>query len=151
MATFEEYLRAQILERYELAYDFIYNKKNKKPFAHQISKCIKKNNNSKSPKLYYALNTDLWNLIELVKIKKMFNNEQCEKLGEIRKLRNIIMHHNVLVLGDARNYSDMIYNRNIISNQLKLLAEFLPEEYAENFLNEIRKIRCDFEDYKVII
>ena len=150
LATFEELLRATILERYDLRMP-LSECKNEKNYISNLARNIYITDNHNSSELYYKLNLDLGDLIKLCEIIKMYDSKTCKELHEIRKLRNNVMHHNVVVLGEARTYSEMSKHRDVVLNRIKVLSRWLPSDYKQGFINEINKISCDVKEYKVEI
>ena len=61
------------------------------------------------------------------------------------------MHHNLLVLGKEQQCNKVEDNKKKIISGIEALANNLPEGYKNNFIKEINGLRCDFDDYKLII
>ena len=99
LATFEEYLRTQLFDRYEIKESFATNGKERndiKKMAENMYECT----DNQSSVLYKMFNLDLGKTISLVTELKMFGTTRIEEFDSIRILRNKVMHHNLLVLGN---------------------------------------------------
>ena len=79
----------------------------------------------------------------------MFDVEKCREFDEIRKVRNVVMHQNLLVLGKEQKFNKIEANKEKMKAWIKALANNLPEGYKLNFINKINNLRCDFTDYKL--
>ena len=100
LATFEEYLRTQLFDRYEIKESCATNGKERndiKKMAENMYECT----DNQSSVLYKMFNLDLGKTISLVTELKMFGTTRIEEFDSIRILRNKVMHHNLLVLGNA--------------------------------------------------
>lgn len=151
LATFEEYLRAQLFDNYEIRSDFKYSKKEKDYIIKIMAKNISKAEWKEDSRLYKMFKLDLGKTIELVQEIKMFDEAKCREFDDIRKVRNFVMHHNLLILGKEEKPEEVDENKKIIIAGIKALANNLPEGYKKNFLKEINNLRCDFEDYKLMV
>ena len=152
LGTFEEYFRAQMLEKYDLVSPYEYDSHSKLSRAQQLAVHIGEvNGTHERSELYSELNINFGEFIELIELRHLYNAETCMELNEIRKLRNNVMHHNIVVLGNARTHAELIAHRNRVSARINILAKYLPQDYRENFLNTIRKIPCDVKEYRVIV
>lgn len=150
LATFEEYLRAQIFDRYEIKREFRLSRK-EKDYIKKMARQIYESQDKESSELYKKFKLDLGETIELVKEIKMFDKEKYKEFDEIRVVRNAVMHHNLLVLGKEQQCNKVEDNMKKIISGIEALANNLPEGYKINFIKEINGLRCDFDDYKLII
>lgn len=66
-------------------------------------------------------------------------------------LRNNVMHHNLIVLGKEISLEKVAKNKEKMEKGIVALANNLPGGYRQNFINAINSLRCDFEQYKMII
>lgn len=101
--------------------------------------------------LYDMFSLDLGQTIRLVKALEMFNAEKVGELNDIRILRNIVMHHNLLILGKDKSLKKIRENKAEMKNRIVALANNLPKNYGQNFISDINALRCDFREYKITI
>lgn len=148
LATFEEYLRAQLFDRYDIERDFKLNRK-EEDYIIKMAQNVYKQAEKEDSELYKKFNLDLGETIELVKEIKMFDVEKCREFNEIRKVRNVVMHHNLVVLGKEQKFNKIEANKEKMKAGIKALANNLPEGYKLNFINKINNLSCDFADYKL--
>lgn len=144
LATFEEFLRAKIFDKYDVGEDFNSPRNKDKMF-----KAIIPNKNNGNSYLYYNFQLDLGSTIDLVEKLNMYDNNTINDFKEIKELRNKVMHHNVVILENKKGYKDMLINKQIIANRISILAKYLPEGYGDNFIRQINDLKCDRVDYKV--
>ena len=150
LATFEEYLRTQLYDRYEIKESFTTNRKEKndiKKMAENMYECT----DNQSSVLYKMFNLDLGKTISLVTELKMFGAARIEEFDSIRILRNKVMHHNLLVLGNAETIECVEKNKGKMKKGIMALANNLPDGYGQNFIKVINDLQCDFHNYKITI
>lgn len=148
LATFEEYLRAQIFNKYEITREFRFSRK-EKDYIKKMARHIYESEGKENSELYKKFKLDLGETIELVKEIKMFDEEKCQEFDAIREVRNAVMHHNLLVLGKEQRCNKVEENKRKIIEGIKALANNLPEGYKLNFIKGINGLKCDFDDYKL--
>lgn len=148
LATFEEYLRAQLFDKYEIRSNFKLNRKEDDYIKHMASQ-IYESEGQENSVLYKKFKLDLGETIELVQEIKMFDEVKSQEFDDIRKVRNFVMHHNLLILGKKEKPEKVEENKKIIIAGIKALANNLPEGYKSKFIEEINNLICDFEDYKL--
>lgn len=146
LATFEEYLKALIFDKYDI--DQKEDFKNKS--AEYIAAALKeKNGDEETSNLYYCFHFGLGKIIAVVKEKKMFADAAIKDFNEIRCLRNRVAHHNVLIAGEAETLKEMLTNKEKIKKEIESLARRLPSDYRDNFIKKINSLPCVVEDYKI--
>lgn len=149
LATFEEWLKALIFKKYDVVDSSkIYKSKNDVEIL--IENIIVNNNNINS-NLYYCFELDLGSIISFIDRVKMFEKEIIEKFDRVRKLRNKVMHHNVLICGKSRSLKEFNLNKDLLKTEINLLSEFLPEEYKTGFKKTINDLKCDVDSFKIIL
>lgn len=72
-------------------------------------------------------------------------------LKSIRQLRNHVMHHNLVTMGNSKTVKEMFDNLKELKNQILTLKNALPEDYRIGFINDINKLKCDNKVFKVKI
>lgn len=137
LASFEEYLKAELFRKYDVASkETIYRKNN----LQKLCENIYKKQDDLNSNLYYCFELELGSIIELVKAKAIYEIGYIEKLDIVRQLRNHVMHHNILLLGKATNYSQAQKEMKELKKQLEALYDVLPNSgYKQAFqraLNE---------------
>lgn len=149
LATFEEWLKALIFKKYDVADSSkIYKSKNDVEIL--IENIIVNNNNINS-NLYYCFELDLGSIISFIDRVKMFEKEIIEKFDSVRKLRNKVMHHNVLICGKSRSLKEFNLNKELLKIEINLLSEVLPEEYQKGFKKTINDLKCDVDNFKILL
>lgn len=149
LATFEEWLKALIFKRYDVA-DSRKKYKRQKDVEILIKKIIVNNDNINS-NLYYCFELELGSIIIFVDRVKMFEKEIIEKFDSVRKLRNKVMHHNVLICGKSKSLKEFNLNKELLKTEINLLSEVLPEEYQTGFKKTINNLKCDVDNFKIIL
>lgn len=146
LATFEEYIRAYIFRNYDLAET---PKEKNAPIDKLVKITVKKFETDNS-KLYYYFNYDLGKTISYLEK----NNDELVKsldLESIRQLRNHVMHHNLITIGNSKTVKEMSNNLKKLKNQILALKVALPEDYRKGFINDINILKCDNKVFKVKI
>lgn len=155
LATFEEYLRAQMYEKYEIKKDFKFGRKRKEEkeeyikriAEHIFERADRVDIDEDNSVLYTKFKLDLGETILLIKELHMFDDQKYQELVNIRILRNMVMHHNLLILGKGKSYR----NKQVIQAGIVSLSNNLPDGYKQNFIKDINDLRCDFKKYKIEI
>ena len=124
---------------------------NKKNYIEKMARNIFESTGKEYSDLYEMFSLDLGGTISLVKELKMFSDEKIEELENIRVLRNRVMHHNLIVLGKGKSLVDVEKNKEKMKSGIIALAANLPEGYRQNFIKTINALRCDFQQYKIVI
>lgn len=150
LATFEEYLRSQIFDRYEIKKGYTVNKKEKN-YIEKMARNMFESTGKEYSDLYEMFSLDLGGTISLVKELKMFSDEKIEELDNVRVLRNKVMHHNLVVLGKAKSLADVEKNKKEMKSEINALSNNLPDGYGQNFIKTINALRCDFQQYKIVV
>ncbi len=151
LATFEEFLRAKIFDKYDIKdAKYVINKKDENYISDLYKEIIKTNDNETS-NLYNIFNLDLGDTISIVQQLQMFDQKTIEEFHKIRKLRNEVMHHNLIILGKETILEKVKANQDIIKKYVISLANQLPEGYKDNFIDDINRLRCDVPEYKIIL
>lgn len=146
LATFEEYIRAYIFRNYDLTE----TPKEKNVPIDELVEITVKNLENDNSKLYYYFNYDLGKTISYLEQ----NNDELVKsydLKSIRQLRNHVMHHNLVTIGNSKTVKEMFDNLKKLKNQILALKNALPEDYRIGFINDINKLKCDNKEFKVKI
>ena len=150
LATFEEYLRTQLFDRYEIKESFTSNRKERNDInkmAEDMYECT----DNQSSVLYKMFNLDLGKTISLVTELKMFGAARIEEFDSIRILRNKVMHHNLVVLGNAQTIECVEKNKDKMKKGIIALANNLPDGYGQKFIRAINGLPCNFYSYKITI
>lgn len=141
LATFEEYLRANLFAKYDVAnQEYIYK-------GHSGLEKLKndiqpKNYNSES-NLYYCFQLELAPTIDLFEHIGIYKNTMLSDFRQIKELRNHVMHHNVLVLGQSTNKAQAEANLQKLKKQVALLCKYLPDEYQSGFQTSIENLNIN--------
>lgn len=131
LATFEEKLRADLCTLYDVGSISIYKKSSK-----LVKDLIPKSNNEIS-NLYYGLELDLGNLLDIYKDKKICDDETLKLYDNVRQLRNKVMHHSVLLFENAKTKEDAIANIKDLTKKIQDLYISLPENFRSGFEKDI--------------
>ena len=139
LATFEESLKADILDHFDVESE---TEMMEKYTYSQFLEEVKVKESFKESKLYFLLKVDLGKLIDFCD-KKNFHSEIKDKLKIVKDLRNKVMHHNLLILGNCKNKETVLQNINLLENQILTLKELLPKDYKQGFISDINRINYD--------
>lgn len=141
MATLEEYLRAMLLERYDVT-------EQKKYESH----CYNALNDTLIPrvseqsKLYYGFQPDFGDLMHICETKGVYIiNVSEQKI--IKQLRNKTMHHALILFGASKNQNELTSNFNVIETQINAFYNALPNDYRSGFINDIVNLNGDRRKY----
>ena len=136
-ATAEEYLKAQLTDRYDANVSSKYIH-----YPNEIKNLL---NNLKARSLdtpsilYYKLNIDFEALLQMCYEKNIIEIDNVQK-QQLNKLRNHTMHHSMLLFGQAHNLKEAKDNFKSLEKQLNAFVKLLPEEYRQGFLSDINKL-----------
>ncbi|HIQ65562.1 MAG TPA: hypothetical protein IAB25_00695 [Candidatus Coproplasma stercoravium] len=136
-ATAEEYLKAQLTDRYDANVSSKYIH-----YPNEIKNLL---NNLKARSLdtpsilYYKLNIDFEALLQVCYEKNIIEIDNVQK-QQLNKLRNHTMHHSMLLFGQAHNLKEAKDNFKSLEKQLNAFVKLLPEEYRQGFLSDINKL-----------
>ena len=136
-ATAEEYLKAQLTDRYDANVSSKYIH-----YPNEIKNLL---NNLKARSLdtpsilYYKLNIDFDALLQVCYEKNIIEIDNVQK-QQLNKLRNHTMHHSMLLFGQAHNLKEAKDNFKSLEKQLNAFVKLLPEEYRQGFLSDINKL-----------
>lgn len=150
LATFEEYLRTQLFDKYEIKEGYTVNRKEKN-YIEKMARNMFESTGKEYSALYEMFKLDLGTTISLVKELKMFGEKKLEEFEAIRVLRNSVMHHNLIVLGKGKSLDSVAKNKEKMKSGIIALSKNLPDGYGQNFIKIINTLRCDFQRYKIVI
>lgn len=115
LATFEEYLRANLFAKYDVAnQEYVY--KGCKGFE-RLKKDIQPKTDYSESNLYYCFQLELSPTIDLFEHIGIYNDTTLSDFRQIKELRNQVMHHNVLVLGQSTNKEQAETNLQMLKNK----------------------------------
>lgn len=138
LATMEEYLRAQVLDKYDLKEEInICDKRGRllDNFKTNMNDYLQASNDTDS-KLYSKLKCDLGGLIIIIEGLN-FPDIDVRELKNVKKLRNDVMHHSVLLLKYDVEKVKIENNLRELEIQMKSLVNLLPDRYVDGFLTNI--------------
>lgn len=144
LATFEEKLRADLCSLYDVESMVVY-KKSPKLVKDLISKSNKEISN-----LYYGLELDLGNLLDVYKDKKICDDDTWNLYDNVRQLRNKVMHHSVLLFGNAKTKEHAIANIKDLTKKIQDLYIALPKDFRSGFEKDINNLNYDKDKPKYI-
>lgn len=79
----------------------------------------------------------------------MFDKDTISEYENIRELRNLVMHHNLVVVGNAISWSGALCNKDNLAKYIKSLLNSLPIDYQKGFISDINKLICDVIELKI--
>ena len=136
LATAEEYLRALLCEKYDVAAEC-------KPFEHHCYKplmeALHDRGDETSSNLYFKLEPDFSALMDVCIDKGVISISKTTK-QQIKDLRNSTMHHSLLIFGKATKPSALNSHFEALENRINALMQILPEEYRAGFITSIKKL-----------
>lgn len=141
LATFEEYLRAKLFLKYDVA-----NREHMyigQEGLKRLKSDIQLKTDNTVSNLYFCFQLELGASIKLLEHIKMYDASTIIELREIKELRNQVMHHNVLVLGQSINKEQAERNLQTLKRRLALLCKHLPEEYRKGFQKSIESLNIN--------
>lgn len=144
LATFEEKLRADLCSLYDVGSIAIYKKSPK-----LLKDLIPKSNNEIS-NLYYGLELDLGNLLDIYKDKKICDDHTLKLYDNVRQLRNKVMHHNVLLFGYAKTKEEAVANIKDLTEKMQDFYIALPVDFRSGFEKDINNLNYDKDKPKYI-
>ena len=139
LATAEEYLRALLCEKYDVAEDCKQFERHCSPY---LMEALHDKNDETSSNLYSKLEPDFSALMDVCIGKGIITISKAEK-QQIKDLRNSTMHHSLLILGKATTLSALTSHFEALENRIHALLKILPEEYQAGFIKSIEKINGD--------
>lgn len=148
LATFEEGLRAEIFRRYDVKQLNYYRERED---VGKLCEDVYIRSDGDSSNLYYSFQFDLGLTIEFIKRVNMYGLERIKQLNTIRQLRNMVMHHNLLTCGKARDVNCCKNHLNTIKKKISVLGENLPYEFKKGYINSINKLLCDRNEFKIVL
>lgn len=137
LATFEENLKAVLLEEYDV------NEEKEYRYANKLIEDIKPRTTREYSNLYYGLEMDLGNLIEVVKQIKLFDEPYLNRLENIRILRNKVMHHSILLLAKAKTKEEAFSSIDTLATRIEDLYYCLLDDYKAGFEKDINNLNYD--------
>lgn len=139
LATFEESIKAKLCRNFDVEKFKIFNRKNYKNLYNDLII----NNRKENSNLYFGLQLELFQLLEVYENKFNINDTEKERLKFVRELRNNVMHHSLLLFGNSKSLKETEENIEILSNQLTALYLLLPEDYRSGFEKQINRLNYD--------
>lgn len=141
LATFEEYLRVNLFAKYDVATkEHIYKGCNG---LKKLKSDIQPKTDNTVSNLYFCFQLELGYTIELFEHINMYNDSTLIDLKQLKELRNQVMHHNVLVLGQSTNKEQAEENLQTLKKRIALLCKYLPEEYHNGFQTSIENLNIN--------
>lgn len=141
LATFEESLRAELFSKYDIeSAEHTYKRMQG---LNKLKDNIRENKDMYYSNLYSCYELELGFTIELFEFLKLRDENTIKELKQIKDLRNCVMHHNVLVLGKARNKEEAGENLNTLRKQIALLSKYLPNDYHSGFQRDINNLNLN--------
>lgn len=136
LATAEEYLRALLCEKYDVAAEC-------KPFEHHcykpLTEALCDKDDETFSNLYFKLEPDFSALMDVCIDKGVISISKTAK-QQIKDLRNSTMHHSLLMFGKATKPSALNSHFEALENRINALMHILPEEYQAGFITSIKRI-----------
>ena len=134
-ACAEEYLRALLLEKYDV------EEGKKKYVGHCKNKVLQDLTvvESENSNLYFLLEIDFGDLIEVCVAKGLLVLD-ASSIKKIKDLRNKTMHHIFLLFGKSKTKKEVHEYLKTFTEKLNFLKLVLPDEYWKGFLSDICKI-----------
>ena len=131
MATLEEYLRAMLLEKYDVSEQ----KKYKNHCYNALNESLIPRVSEQS-KLYYGLQPDFGDLMHICETKGVYIISASEQ-KTIKKLRNKTMHHALILFGASKNQNELTSNFDVLETQINAFYNALPNDSRSGFINDI--------------
>ena len=136
LATAEEYLRALLCEKYDVAEDCKLFERHCSPY---LMEALHDKDDEISSNLYFKLEPDFSALMDVCIDKDVISISKTTK-QRIKDLRNSTMHHSLLIFGKATKPSALNSHFEALENRINALMQILPEEYRAGFITSIKKI-----------
>ena len=137
IGALEETLKTYIFSNYELKDPNVSGIKFKKHYRNwkEISNTVEKYDNSSGEitELYKRFALNFGDIIEFLRANKC--SYDCDKLDEIKKLRDRVMHHLPLLINEIEEL--VTEDR---EKQIDFLKDMLPDQYKNNLINAIDKL-----------
>lgn len=142
LATVEEKLRSELFTKYDVdTTDCIYKRTKG---LEKLKKDIHIKTNFVNSNLYFCYQLDLGATIDLLENLNFYNNKDIfTDLRQIKELRNRVMHHNILVAGNATDRIQAEINLQNLKNQIVVLCKYLPCDYQKGFQTEISNLNVN--------
>ncbi len=141
LAAFEEYLRANLFAKYDVSNSSYIYKGHKG--LEKLKYDIQLKTNNAISNLYFCFQLELGPTIDLFEHVKMYDSTTLSDFRQIKELRNQVMHHNVLVLGQSTNKEQAETNLQTLKKRIALLCKYLPEEYRKGFQTSIENLNIN--------
>ena len=136
LATAEEYLRALLCEKYDVANEC-------KTFGQHCFKplltALFEQEEYNESHLYFKLELDFSVLMDACMDKHLINISNTAK-KQLKELRNTTMHHALILFGKNKNFSCLDEHFEELEKRINALMRILPEEYRTGFITSIKKM-----------
>jgi hypothetical protein len=136
LATAEEYLRALLCEKYDVAEDCKRFERHCYPY---LTEALFDKDDEISSNLYFKLEPDFSALMDICIYKGVISISKITK-QRIKDLRNNTMHHSLLIFGKATKTSALNFHFEALENRINALMQILPEEYRAGFITSIKEL-----------
>ena len=134
LATIEEQLRVLLLDNFDLKPNT--PKFKQRPSTQTLCEALLPKQDHESSELYFRLQADFKVLMETCVEKKVVSISE-DVMSLVKKLRNDVMHHHLLILGGAHNLKEAKDNFSSFERKIDALITMLPTEYVIGFQNDI--------------
>ena len=142
-------MKAQIFEKYDVAScDKTYKGKDG---CDELLNDVYEKKDFNVSNLYFCFELEFGPIIEFIKEKKMYDGNIINKMYKVKELRNMVMHHNLITCGKSKNTKDFNLYKKSIWKRISLLKELLPQEYQKGFIDDINKLKCDCNLFKIVL
>ena len=148
LATFEELLRSEIFRRYDIQSRAKVYKRNS-DVNDLVNDSFEKTSENETSNLYFCFRLDLGSTISFLEKKKMFDDDTIKDLRLIKDLRNNVMHHNLIVIGNSETWNDAVKSKHELENMIRMLCKYLPDDYRSGFKKKVNELICDVKDFKI--
>lgn len=141
LATFEEKLRSELFAKYDVdTTDCIYKRTKG---LEKLKKDIHIKTNFENSNLYFCYRLDLGATIDLLENLNFYSKVIISDLRQIKELRNRVMHHNILVVGNATDRIQAEINLQNLKHQIAILCKHLPCDYQKGYQTEISNLNVN--------
>lgn len=141
MATLEEFLRAQLLEKFDVNIE----KKRCGHIFNDLNNGLIPKGNEHS-KLYYGFQPDFGDLMHICETKGIYIIDSNDQKS-IKQLRNETMHHALIMFGSIKTEKDLGQHFVVLEKRLNAFSQALPKEYKIGFLSDIIKLNGTNKKY----
>ena len=136
LATAEEYLRALLCEKYDVAEECkTFGQHCFKPLLTALFEQEKCNESH----LYFKLELDFSVLMDVCIDKHLIDISNTTK-KQLKELRNTTMHHALILFGKNKDLSGLNEHFEELEIRINALMQILPEEYRAGFITSIKKL-----------